>query len=183
MSLLTQQRNVSLRLIRLHLIGRLGLSCREEKRQYRLYLQDWHKEDYREVMHRYHGVATDSLPHSIFIAKWIMGSIAHEGSTTADVGGLDLNVEDTAGVLLSGPEGQPVVLTANYLQRDRGFSIRALTKKGKEKVWNFDPAHVSAMYYRQMDMFCSLCARKKIGRYPNLVDGQIVQGVLDVITA
>lgn len=146
------------------------------------FIQNWHTEDYLTVAHRYRGVVTDSLPHSLFVANWILGKGVHlEGFTWTDMGDLGLDVEDTAGVLLSGPAGQPVVLLANYLQTAREFSIEAVTPDCETLRWSFTAATAGTMYYRQMDLYVKMCRGEDIGSYPTLEDGVKVQEVLDAI--
>lgn len=144
-------------------------------------LQDWHKEDYRTVKERYHGVVTDSLPHSIFIARWILGDLEYRGSTAAKSGALELDVEDTVGVALAGPNGEPCLLEANYLQRPRNFQIDAKCWDFTWRQWQFAPLkEVGPMYQRQMEAFVKLCAGEEID-VPTLADGIAVQEILDAI--
>lgn len=111
-----------------------------------------------------------------------MGDVTYQGSTHADVGDLGLGVEDVAGVLLSGPEGQPVLLSANYLQQVRSFRITAITKAGEWMTWEFAGKDAGPMYFRQMENFAKLCQGQDIGYYPNLADGVAVQKILNEVT-
>jgi predicted dehydrogenase len=78
------------------------------------YLQDWHEEDYQSVKHRYHGVVTDSLPHSIYIARWILGDVRLAGYIAATTEHFDVDVEDCAAILLTGPKYETCYLYADY---------------------------------------------------------------------
>jgi predicted dehydrogenase len=144
------------------------------------YLQDWHAEDYREVKHRYRGVITDSLPHSIYVARWILGGLYLEGHTGSKTGHFDIDVEDHKGVLLMGKAGETVYLYADYLLRPRRFSIDAYAI-GRHYHWEFATKDIDAMYQRQMQAFVDLCAGKLKDGYPNLEDGIAVQRILDAI--
>jgi len=162
-----------------------------EVRQYSIYraeiiggqrLQDWHREDYKEVKRRYHGVVTDSLPHSLYIARWLIGDYTLAGAVKGKVSDLQIGVEDVAGVLLKGPQGQPVYCAADYLLDPRAFKVNIVTDKG-QYYWDFAPSEADAMYWRQMEVFCRVCSGDQAGGYPNLEDGVAVQEVLDAIGA
>jgi predicted dehydrogenase len=144
------------------------------------YLQDWHAEDYREVKHRYRGVITDSLSHSIYVARWILGRLELDGYTYGNTGQFDIEPEDHAAVLLTGPNDETVYLYADYLLRPRRFSIDAYAI-GRHYHWEFATKHIDAMYERQMQAFVDLCAGKLKDGYPNLEDGIAVQRILDAI--
>jgi len=73
-------------------------------------IEEWHTEPYQ---HRTHGipgkggVVLDSLPHSLFIARWILGEMNVVGSVTGHLSGLDIGPEDVAAVLLKSAGGVP----------------------------------------------------------------------------
>ena len=144
------------------------------------HLQDWHKEDYREVADRYHGVVTDSLPHSVYIARWILGEVSYAGATAAHTGAFDLDVEDVAGVVLAGPNNEPCLLSVDYLQRPRAFYIEAVTRDGGWYRWEFSAREAEEMYTRQMQAWVRLCQGEDVD-VPDLQDGIQVQEVLDAI--
>lgn len=145
------------------------------------HLQGWHKEDYRDVAQRYKGVVTDSMPHSLYIARWILGDLELAGSVSGKVSNLDIEVEDTAAVLLRTPKGQPCFLLADYLRDPREFWIEAVTSDGVHS-WDFEPGRdVDEMYAEQMKAFCRLAAGEMVKDYPNLEDGIAVQRLLDKI--
>lgn len=145
------------------------------------HLQDWHKEDYRDVAYRYKGIITDSLPHSLYIARWILGELELLGSVSGKLSQLEISVEDTAALLLRSETGIPCYLLADYLRRPRGFYIEAVTSGGLYR-WDFDPVtDVDLMYQRQMEVFCRLAAGEEVAGYPNLEDGIAVQRLLDEI--
>ena len=146
------------------------------------HLQDWHIEDYREVSGRYRGVVTDSLPHSVYIARWILGDATYVGATAAHTGAFDLDVEDVAGVVLAGPNNEPCLLSVDYLQRPRAFYIEAVTLDGGWYRWEFAPKEAEEMYTRQMQAWVRLCEGTPDVEYPTLQDGICVQEVLDAIS-
>lgn len=146
-------------------------------------LREWHDGDYRE---RYHGtpgrggVVLDSLSHSLFIARWIMGDLELVGAVTGKFSGLDIRTEDTCAVLLRAATGQPVTALVDYLRRPRVSWIEAVTSDGVKR-WQFDPADAGAMYERQMAVFAEICQGKRRYGFPDLQDGLIVQELLDKI--
>jgi predicted dehydrogenase len=143
------------------------------------HLQAWHKEDYRE--RDYWGVVLDSLPHSIYIARWILGELRLAGSVASKVSDLEIDVEDSAAALLEGPGGQTVILQGDYLRFPRSFYIEAQTSGGWYR-WEFAVKEADAMYQRQMEQFVRVCQGDKASGYPNLEDGIAVQRILDAIT-
>lgn len=143
------------------------------------YLQGWHSVDYRT--RQYHGVVIDSLPHSIYIARWILGELELVGAQVSKVSDLEVNVPDVAAVILRGPENQPAILYADYLRNPRSFYIEAQTNQGLYR-WEFAPKEADAMYQRQMEQFVRVCQGDKQSGYPNLADGIAVQRILDGIT-
>jgi predicted dehydrogenase len=145
------------------------------------YLQDWHAEDYQDVKYRYRGVVTDSLPHSIYIARWILGELELMGATGGNTGRFEIDVEDHAEALLVGANGETVSLYADYLMRPRHFIIDAKAP-GRRYHWEFCAKDVDKMYQRQMEAFVKLCAGGlREGHYPDLKDGIAVQRILDEI--
>jgi predicted dehydrogenase len=144
------------------------------------YLQDWHAEDYREVKHRYRGVVTDSLPHSIYVARWILGGLHLEGGVGTNTEHFDIDTQDHAAALLISKTGAIVQLYVDYLMRPRQFTIKAFGIH-RRYSWEFNPAGADAMYQRQMEAFVDLCAGKLKDGYPNLEDGIAVQRILDAI--
>lgn len=146
-------------------------------------LQDWHEEDYRQVSQHYHGVVTDSLPHSLYIARWILGELELIGNVVAHSSDLEINHEDTAAVLLHAESGASCYLLADYLRDPRAFKIEAVTNDGVRN-WEFAPEEAPEMYVKQMEHFCQICTRKipEIMGYPDIEDGQAVQKLLDKVT-
>jgi len=143
-------------------------------------LQSWHKQDYRT--RKYWGVATDSLPHSLYIARWILGDCELVGSCTGRFSDLEIETEDTAGALLqSSSQGVPCYVEVDYLRDPRLFYIEAITNTGKRHYWEFDPAEAPEMYRLQMQAWVGLCAGEDIGVYPDLADGIAVQEILDKV--
>lgn len=145
------------------------------------WLPDWHDDDYRRHYHGTPGrggVVLDSLPHSLFIARWILGDVRYVGSVTAKLSGLDLHTEDTAAVLLEAPTGQPVYILADYLRRPRTFYIEAVTSGGVRR-WEFDLDEADAMYRRQMEVFVEVASGKRRYGYPDLAEGVAVQRLLE----
>jgi predicted dehydrogenase len=145
------------------------------------YLQDWHAEDYQEIKHRYRGVVTDSMPHSIYIAHWILdGFLMFGGCTKGNTSHFDIDVDDFACVLLRCRRAA-CYLYADYLMQPRRFSIDAYAVR-RHYHWEFCAADVDAMYQRQMEAFVKLCAGEiREGSYPDLRDGIAVQRVLNAI--
>lgn len=148
------------------------------------YLPDWHpNEDYRL---RYHGtpgrggIVLDSLPHSLYIARWLMGGLRLLGSIVRHLSNLDIVTPDMAGVLLEAFTGQPVYILVDYLRRPGGSRIEAVTSEGV-KTWEFNPLEAPMMYRRQMEVWCEVCEGKRQYGYPNLRDGLAVQQILDAI--
>jgi predicted dehydrogenase len=147
------------------------------------WLPDWHEGDYRE---RYHGtpgvggIINDSLSHSLYIARWLMGKLELVGAVTGRFGGLDIATEDTAAVLLRAATGQPVFVLADYLRRPGGSVIEAVTSGGV-KVWEMNPDEAPEMYRKQAEVFVEVCEGKRAWGYPNLNDGIAVQELLDEI--
>lgn len=148
------------------------------------WLPDWSTTDYRK---RYHGtpgqggVILDSLPHSLYIARWILGELSVVGSVTGKLSDLEIETEDTAAVLLESESGTPCYLLADYLRRPRAFWIEAVCSDGWRR-WEFDVNDAQGMYERQMVDFVSLC-NGSLARGPNLADGVAVEILLDAIKA
>lgn len=142
-------------------------------------LQAWHKQDYRT--RKYWGVATDSLPHSLYIARWILSDYDLLGSFTGRFSDFKIETEDTTGVLLLSKDNVPCYCEVDYLREPRLFFIEVITNTGKRHYWEFDPAEAPLMYQRQMEAWVRLCAGDDIGDYPNLQDGIAVQWVLDEV--
>jgi len=143
------------------------------------HLQDWHAQDYRQLKHRYHGTVTDSMPHSVYVARWILGELEFVGAVTGRLGGFDLDAEDTAAVLLRGPGGEPCYVQTDYLRRPRQFRVEAITRDGGWYQWEFSTKDVDTMYRRQMETFCLVCSGDRAAGYPDLADGVAVQRILD----
>ena len=148
------------------------------------WLPDWHPdEDYRE---RYHGtpgvggVVNDSLSHSLFIARWLLGELSVAGSIIGKLGGLDVSTEDTAATLLRAATGQPVYILVDYLRRPGDSTIEAVTSGGV-KVWEMNPEEAPEMYRAQMETFVRVCANEQRFGYPTLADGVAVQLLLDEV--
>lgn len=148
------------------------------------WLPGWHPgTNYREHYHGTPGrggVVLDSLPHSLFVARWILGDVQVVGVVTGKLSGLDIKTEDTAAVLLRAEMGQPCYLQADYLRRPRGFWIEAVTSGGVKR-WDFDPAEADGMYHCQMEVFCQVCSSEKSYGYPDLAEGIAVQKLLDEV--
>lgn len=147
------------------------------------WLPDWSATDYRQ---RYHGipgqggVILDSLPHSLYIARWILGELNLVGSVTGKLSDLEIETEDTAAVLLESENGTPCYLLADYLRQPRAFWIEAVCSDGWRR-WEFYAKDAQWMYERQMQNLVALCNGGLMGVYPNLADGVAVEGVLDAI--
>ena len=146
------------------------------------WLPDWHPDvDYRT---RYHGtpgrggVVLDSLSHSLYIARWLMGEIDLIGSVTGHLSNLDIATEDVAGALLRARTGQPVYILVDYLRKPGTSSIEAVTSGGTMR-WEFNPAEAGEMYQAQMAAFCEVCAGERQYGFPTLADGRAVQELLD----
>ena len=144
-------------------------------------LQDWHAQDYRT--RRYDGVVTDSLPHSLYIARWILGNYQLVGSFTGRFSDLEIETEDTAGCLLLSDKNTPCYIEVDYLRAPRLFYIEAITSQGTRHHWEFDPAEAPEMYRLQMDAWVRLCAGENVGKYPDLQDGIEVQKILNEVLA
>ncbi len=143
-------------------------------------IQDWHVQDYRA--RRYDGVATDSLPHSLYIARWILGDCKLLGSFTGRFSDLEIQSEDTAGCLLLSEKNVPCYCAVDYLRAPRLFYIEAIANDGTRYYWEFDPLEAPEMYKAQMQAWVGLCAGNDIGVYPDLRDGIAVQKILDEVT-
>lgn len=144
------------------------------------HLQSWHKEDYRT--RKYWGVIQDSLPHSLYIARWILGELYLIDVVASRIPRLDIDVEGVAGVLLLGLQGQPVYLQADYARSPKAFWIEAVTLGGWFR-WEFAAKEAQQMYERQMQVFCDVASGKRTDDYPNLADGIAVQELLEQIQA
>lgn len=145
------------------------------------HLDEWHPDaDYRM---RYHGtpgrggVLLDSLPHSLFIARWILGNVKLVGSVSGKFSGLDIRTEDTAAVLLQAPTGQPCQILVDYLRQPRASYVEAVTSSGVLR-WDFDPEEAPRMYQRQMEVFVNVCEGQLLYGYPDLAEGMAVQELL-----
>jgi len=144
-------------------------------------LQSWHKQDYRT--RKYWGVVADSLPHTLYIARWILGDCKLVGSCIGRFSDLEIETEDTAGVLLQSSQGVPCYCEVDYLREPRLFCIEAIASTGRRHYWEFDPAEAPEMYQRQMEAWVGLCASEDIGVYPDLQDGIAVQEILNEVLA
>ncbi len=129
---------------------------------------------------RYNGVCIDSLPHSVFVARWILGDVELVGGVKSKLTDLKLDVDDVAAILLKGPNGEPCYLLADYVRNPRQFYVRAVTTSGVYQ-WEFTPKHADAMYYRQMDVFQRIIKGQWENDYPTLADGMAVQEVIDAV--
>ena len=143
------------------------------------HLQGWHATDYRT--RRWFGVDVDSLPHSLFIARWILGPLGLIGSVSSKMSDLEIDVDDITAVLLRSKTGAPCYLSVDYLRKPRQFWIEAVTSGGTFR-WDFDPAEIDEMYMRQMLSFVDLCNGGEPLAYTSLPVGYEVQGVLDGIS-
>jgi predicted dehydrogenase len=146
-------------------------------------LRYWHEGDYRM---RYHGtpgpggIINDSLPHSLYVARWILGDLEHVGSVTGKLSGLELQTEDTAMALFRSKTGVPCHVLVDYLRRPRTFRIEAVTTAGV-LIWEFDPVSADAMYRQQMEVFCEVAAGKRRYGFPDWHDGKAVEALLDKV--
>lgn len=148
------------------------------------WLPDWHPGvDYRT---RYHGtpgrggVVLDSMSHSLFVARWLMGELELVGAVVERLGSLDIFTEDTAGALLRTRASQPIYILTDYLRRPGGSHIEAVTSAGVAE-WKFNTKEAPQMYLRQMQIFCEICTSERQYGYPNLHAGICVQRLLDEI--
>ena len=150
------------------------------------WLPDWHPgEDYRERDHGTPGrggVVLDSLPHSLYVARWMLGDLDLVGAVKGHLSELELETEDVAAVLLrSRGVGVPCYLLADYLRQPRRFYITVVHSGGTSQ-WEFAPKEADQMYRRQMQVFCDMCAGKRhLDEYPTLRDGIAVQWLLDQV--
>jgi predicted dehydrogenase len=143
-------------------------------------LQDWHAEDYRAVRQRYRGVVTDSLPHSLYVARWLLGELELVGSVVGKLSELELGEDDVAAALLRSENGVPCYLLTDYLRAPRAFWVEAVTSGGWMR-WEFAPRGAREMYVRQMEVFCRVCKGEMVDGYPDFEDGLAVQELLDKI--
>ena len=148
------------------------------------WLPDWHKEDYRT---RYHGtparggVVLDSLPHSLYIARLLLGNLELIGSVTGHLSKLEIETEDVAALLLRSWRGVPCYVYVDYLRKPRDFSIEVVYDEGVSK-WTFNPGTADEMYQVQMKQFAKLCeTRRDVLPHPSLADGIAVQCILNQV--
>lgn len=143
-------------------------------------LRAWHDEPYTE---RYHGtpgpggVINDSLSHSLFIARWILGDVAVLSSHYGRKSGLDLQTEDVCSVHLVGENAVSCYCVVDYLRNPREFYIEAVTTGGTMR-WVHDTTQVAAMYQEQMEAFVQVCAGELRYGYPDIHAGQAVDSLL-----
>lgn len=147
-------------------------------------LAKWHQDtDYR---HRYHGtpgvggVINDSLPHSLYVARWLLGELEVVGSVSGRLSGLDIQTEDTAAVLLQSSMGIPCYVLVDYMRDPGGFHIQAVTSEGLLS-WIFSATSIPAMYKRQMAIFCERAAGRLQYGFPTLEDGLVVNRMCDAV--
>lgn len=139
-------------------------------------LQSWHKEDYRT--RKYWGVVLDSLPHSFYIARWMLGELELVGSVIGKQSDLEIDTEDSAAALLKSADGVLCYCYADYLRQPGQFRIEAVTSGGVYH-WEFNSTEADEMYWRQMQAWVNVCRGDLAAGYPNLEDGLAVQGLLD----
>jgi len=134
-----------------------------------MHLQAWHEQDYRT--RKYWGVATDSLPHSLYVARWILGDMRLLGSYTGRFSDLEIENEDVAGCLLLSRSGVPCYCEVDYLREPRLFRIEVVTSSGTWHEWKFDPAEAPVMYQQQMEAWVRRCGVKTFVYIPTCRTG------------
>jgi predicted dehydrogenase len=113
--------------------GRIGrvLSVRAEVGQY---LPDWRPgSDYREGVSgskSLGGGALLELSHEIDYVRWIVGEVRHVSAELATIGGLEIDVEDTAEIIMRFENGAVGSVHLDFLQRPATRTLRVVGTDG-----------------------------------------------------
>lgn len=80
------------------------------------------------------GILLDAI-HELDLAVWLFGpDLAVDGAVVAQVGDLELDVEDTVRALLHTPDGAPVEIALDYLSRDYRRGIEVIGTEGTVRL-------------------------------------------------
>ena len=114
--------------------------------QFGHYLPAWHpSEDYRQSYsanrNQGGGVILDAI-HEVDYVRWILGEVAEVACFADKVSELDLDVEDTAAVILRFESGALGEIHLDYVQRDYARNCTIIGDRGTIK-WDFATAQTS----------------------------------------
>lgn len=109
------------------------------------YLPDWHpSEDYREgysAKNSLGGGVILTLIHEIDYAYWFFGIPLQVFSFAEKLSTLEIDVEDTAEILLKYPEGRIIEIHLDYLQRSPSRSCQIIGEEGTI-LWDYQKNQV-----------------------------------------
>ena len=113
------------------------------------YLPAWHPwEDYRigyAARSDLGGGVLLTLCHPFDYLRWLIGEVDAVSAMTAQAGGLDIEVEDTANVMLRFANGALGTVHLDYVQRPPSHVLQITGQRG-HILW--DNAHGAVQYYR-----------------------------------
>jgi predicted dehydrogenase len=118
------------------------------------YLSDWHPyEDYRKGYSANKslggGVILDGI-HEIDYLRWFLGEVRQVFCFAGKLGELEIDVEDTAEILLKFETGAIAEVHLDYIQRTRGRSCQLIGDKGTV-IWDQNEAAVK--FYSAEDAY------------------------------
>lgn len=178
-------------------IGKI-LSARLE---YGYYLPDWrpwqdYKKSYTSKSNLGGGIILDSS-HEIDYARWIIGDIKEVFCFADKVSDLDVDVEDTAEILLRSKNNSIIEIHLDFIQRCYSRNCKIIGEKGNI-IWNFQdnivklyttdtkqwkinqiPVEINDMYIDEMKHFLD-CIN---GNSQPLIDGYTAKEVLKIALA
>lgn len=98
------------------------------------YLPDWHPdEDYRQRYSAHHsmggGVILDGI-HEIDYARWLFGEVTEVFCYGGKLSSLDIDVEDSANILMKLKAGFSVMIHMDYIQRVYSRSCKVIGEEG-----------------------------------------------------
>jgi len=98
------------------------------------YLPDWHPwEDYRmsySARRDLGGGVVNTLSHPVDYLRMLFGDVKHVTASLTNSGGLDIDVEDTATMLLAFINGVHGVVHVNYVQRPPRHALEIVGERG-----------------------------------------------------
>lgn len=101
------------------------------------YLPNWHPwEDYRNsysAKSELGGGVVLTLCHPLDYLRWLVGDVSQIGALTGNRGGLGINVEDTADILLHFENGATGYVHLDYIQRPSAHWFQIIGQKGTIK--------------------------------------------------
>jgi predicted dehydrogenase len=138
------------------------------------YLPGWHPgEDYRgsySARRALGGGAVLTLSHPFDYLRFLLGEVAEVSAYTAGRGGFDLDVEDTAEVMLRFASGALGSVALDYVERPPSHGFRILGRKGSIR-WNWKaPDGAARLFDAERNSVQMLPTPKSFGRNRMFLD-------------